>query len=109
MVSLMSSLPQKLTLFFEDIADPFYGVDHFLLELSVDFHPEPVDMYINNIAWCIKIVSPDMLKDHGSGEYLTGISHKILKKRKFFSRKFNIYLVSPGYPGNEIKCEIAYG
>jgi hypothetical protein len=56
----------------------------------VDLIPKMRNMDINDIRRGIKVVVPDLLRDHGSGNDLAWVSYEEFKKGIFFGGKFNL-------------------
>jgi hypothetical protein len=55
----------------------------------VDLIPKMRNMDINDIRRGIKVVVPDLLRDHGSGNDLAGVSHEEFKKHILLRCKIN--------------------
>ena len=52
-------------------------------------------MHVDNVAGGVKIISPDLLKNHSPCQYLPGIAHKILKQGEFLGA--NIQCLGEGF------------
>src|SRR3989339_1334836 len=67
------------------IADVAHGVDETALETAVHFAPEIADINIDHVGVIGKVISPNMLTDHGAGADQARTPHHIVEQAVFLA------------------------
>ncbi len=62
----------------QEISYPSNRMDEFELKSLIDFFPKIVHIDINQISHRIKMIIPDVFRNHRSSQNLIWISHEIL-------------------------------
>jgi len=92
-VILTSVLRRNLALVFEDISNPFYGMEKFGFKVFVNLASEVRYMNINHIGGRIKMIIENLFRYHRPGNDLTWMSHEKLEESIFCGREFDLYPV----------------
>jgi hypothetical protein len=90
----------------QHVTAPANGLNELLAATSVDFVAQIVHVHIDDVRKCVKVLVPDMLGDHGSGEDAASVPHHIFKQGIFFEGQVDP-LSSPDYfAGGRVEDEI---
>ena len=63
--------------------NPFFG------KSLVDFISQPGNAGFDHVGHGVEMVVPDMLHDHGLGDYPVGVAHEVLQERKLERLQFD--------------------
>jgi hypothetical protein len=80
--------------FAQNVSHTAHSVKEALLSLNFKFLSQVPNIYFNNIALATKIVPPDPIEYHLSGQHLAGMPQEKLKQLIFFSSQGNDALSS---------------
>ena len=92
---------------FHDVTYATQGMQQFFRMALVDLLSEVVDVDINDIRKCIKIIVPHMLGNHGPGQHLALVAHKILEEAIFFAGKVNLPASPVDFMTDQVEGEIS--
>jgi hypothetical protein len=89
-VIFTSVLRQNLAPIFQDISDPFHGMEKLGFKIFIDLTSKVRNMDIDDVGRCIEMIVEDLFRDHGPGNDLSRMSHEEFKKDILFRGEFNL-------------------
>jgi hypothetical protein len=88
------------------IADTAYRMEKLRVEVFVDLIPEPMHQHVYHIRLGIEMVVPHVFHDHGLGNHLTGVSHKILEERKLPRLQLYRGITAGNFPSHVVQAKV---
>src|SRR6266540_3591000 len=93
-------------LLFEDVSDPPYSMNEFGFSVTIDFLAQIVDVDVDNVGEGVKGIVPDMIGDHGSGQHLVRVAHKIFQKAVFLGSEVDLLVLTPDLMGDRVETQV---
>ena len=81
--SLNVELARKLLRFTEHVPGTAHRVQQRFVKIAVNLGPQAADMHVDDVSLGVKVIIPDILKQHGTGNDLTTVAHEVFEKSEF--------------------------
>ena len=87
--SLNVELARKLLRFTEHVPGTAHRVQQWFFKIAVNLCPQAADMHVDDVGLWVKVIIPDILKQHGPCNDLTTVAHEVFEKSKFPGLQIN--------------------
>ena len=81
--SLNVELARKLLRFTEHVPGTAHCVQQRFVKIAVNLGPQATDVHVDDVSLGVKVVIPDIFKQHGAGYDLTTVAHEVFEKPEF--------------------------